>query len=342
GIRVLSDGEAWQQITETIRQRSGRGGVLGCPVADNDAAVDDAGPVPAFPKLGVLAPMLEKDVADAWRVIREGVGDLLPCGTIPLLDGHRWRLAGGQDDVVRRGQLYPDVIGAAAVCSGGKPVFNQNVGPEASFVSMKTALSQDSLSPRETRNSHCLMSLSHVLQTKCCISSLINWMEHFGFVWFGLNVPFMKSETAHTIDQRCREQEMREEWNRRRRMMKVKGEHGWSGNKWGVLSIALSRPGTQWRNTCINVFYMTANERRIVIQCPFGMGNVNGATGFAIERHVHYHHILPHCNKGHVCKITGFMITISLTLGLFYGLGSQETQQDLAYKKGHHMVEFFE
>lgn len=148
-----------------FRQRSGRGGVLGCPVADNDAAVGDAGPVPAFPKLGVLAPMLEEDVADAWRVIREGVGDLgrrreaaietgeeecsaaeqlplvlllpdpgeserqsrqagshlLPCGIIPLLDGHRWRLEGGQDDVVGRGQLYPDVIGAAAVCSGGKP-----------------------------------------------------------------------------------------------------------------------------------------------------------------------------------------------------------------------------
>lgn len=68
--------------------------------------------------------------------------------------------------------------------------------------------------------------------------------------------------------------------------MKVKGEHGWSGNTWGVLSIALSRPGTQWRNKCINAFYMTTNERRIVIQCPFGLGNVNGATGFAIERHV--------------------------------------------------------
>lgn len=59
-----------------FRRRSGRGGVLGCPVADNDAAVGDTGPVPAFPELGVLAPMLKEDVADAWRVIREGMGDL--------------------------------------------------------------------------------------------------------------------------------------------------------------------------------------------------------------------------------------------------------------------------
>lgn len=59
-----------------FRQRSGRGGVLGWSVADNDAAVGDTGAIPAFPELGVLAPMLEKDMADAWRVIREGVGDL--------------------------------------------------------------------------------------------------------------------------------------------------------------------------------------------------------------------------------------------------------------------------
>lgn len=59
-----------------FQQSSGRGRVLGCPVADNNAAVGDAGPVPAFPELGVLAPVLKKDVADAGRVIREGVGDL--------------------------------------------------------------------------------------------------------------------------------------------------------------------------------------------------------------------------------------------------------------------------
>lgn len=37
--------------------------------ADNDAAVGDAGPIPACPELGVLAPVLEEDVADARRVI---------------------------------------------------------------------------------------------------------------------------------------------------------------------------------------------------------------------------------------------------------------------------------
>ena len=54
----------------------GRGRVPGHPVADDDAAVGDAGTIPACPELGVLAPVLEEDVADTWRVIREGVGDL--------------------------------------------------------------------------------------------------------------------------------------------------------------------------------------------------------------------------------------------------------------------------
>lgn len=56
--------------------RHGGGRVPGHPVADDDAAVGDAGPIPACPKLGVLAPMLKEDVADTWRVIREGVGNL--------------------------------------------------------------------------------------------------------------------------------------------------------------------------------------------------------------------------------------------------------------------------
>lgn len=45
-------------------------------MADDDAAVGDAGTIPAFPELCVLAPMLKKDVTDAGRVIGEGVGDL--------------------------------------------------------------------------------------------------------------------------------------------------------------------------------------------------------------------------------------------------------------------------
>lgn len=51
--------------------RLSRGGGQGPShvMADDDAAVGDAGPVPACPELGVLAPVLEKDVADAWRVV---------------------------------------------------------------------------------------------------------------------------------------------------------------------------------------------------------------------------------------------------------------------------------
>lgn len=45
-------------------------------MADNDAAVGDTGTIPAFPELSVLAPVLKKNVTDAWRVIREGVGNL--------------------------------------------------------------------------------------------------------------------------------------------------------------------------------------------------------------------------------------------------------------------------
>lgn len=58
---------------------------------------------------------------------------LLPCGIIPLLDGHRWRLEGGQNDVVGRGQLNPDVIGAATVCSGGKPREDRTEGGHPCF-----------------------------------------------------------------------------------------------------------------------------------------------------------------------------------------------------------------
>lgn len=71
-------------ITVSLWQNSDRGRVLCCPVVDNAAAVGDTGSLPAFPELGILAPMLKKDVADAWRVTREGVGELLPCGITPL------------------------------------------------------------------------------------------------------------------------------------------------------------------------------------------------------------------------------------------------------------------
>lgn len=44
--------------------------------ANDDAAVGDAGPVPARPELRVLASVLEEDVADAGGVIGESVRDL--------------------------------------------------------------------------------------------------------------------------------------------------------------------------------------------------------------------------------------------------------------------------
>lgn len=46
---------------------------------------------------------------------------LCPPGIIPLKDGHRRGLEGGQDNVVCRDQLYSDAVGAATVCSGGEP-----------------------------------------------------------------------------------------------------------------------------------------------------------------------------------------------------------------------------
>lgn len=55
-----------------------------------------------------------------WQDKQAG-SHLLPFGIIPLLECHRWRLKRGQDNVVRRGQLYPELIGAATVCSGGNP-----------------------------------------------------------------------------------------------------------------------------------------------------------------------------------------------------------------------------
>lgn len=46
---------------------------------------------------------------------------LCPPGIIPLLNGHRRGLEGGQGDVVGRSQVYSDAVGAATVCSGGEP-----------------------------------------------------------------------------------------------------------------------------------------------------------------------------------------------------------------------------
>lgn len=78
-------------------------------MADDDTAVSDPGPVPAFPELSVHASMLKKDVTDAGRVIREGVGDLqrreeetietcrtiAPCSLGPALGLGLGRVSGG-------------------------------------------------------------------------------------------------------------------------------------------------------------------------------------------------------------------------------------------------------
>ncbi|XP_005068647.1 28S ribosomal protein S5, mitochondrial [Mesocricetus auratus] len=46
----------------------------------------------------------------------------------------------------------------------------------ASFLAAKTTLSYGALSPRGTKTNHCLTSLSHALQTQCCIASPVNCM----------------------------------------------------------------------------------------------------------------------------------------------------------------------
>lgn len=53
---------------------------------------------------------------------------LCPPGIVPLMDGHGRGLEGGQDDVVGRGQLYSDVVGAATVRSGGEPGGGEGLG----------------------------------------------------------------------------------------------------------------------------------------------------------------------------------------------------------------------
>lgn len=53
---------------------------------------------------------------------------LCPLGIVPLVDGHGWGLEGGQDEVVGRGQLYSNVVGAATVCSRGEPVGGRGSG----------------------------------------------------------------------------------------------------------------------------------------------------------------------------------------------------------------------
>lgn len=68
---------------------------------------------PRFP--AVLAP-------EKWVVRGKQVRPhLRPLGAVPLIDGHRWGLEGGQDDVVGGGQLHSDVVGTATVGSGREP-----------------------------------------------------------------------------------------------------------------------------------------------------------------------------------------------------------------------------
>lgn len=46
---------------------------------------------------------------------------LCPLGIVPLMDGHRRGLEGGQDNVVVRHQMDSDVVRTATVCSGSEP-----------------------------------------------------------------------------------------------------------------------------------------------------------------------------------------------------------------------------
>lgn len=68
----------------------GLGGIRPAGGPDGDAAVGDPRAVPAGPVVGVHAAVLKPDVADAGRVVGEGVGDL---------GGGRWRQG------VRSGEL---------------------------------------------------------------------------------------------------------------------------------------------------------------------------------------------------------------------------------------------
>ncbi|XP_077884215.1 small ribosomal subunit protein uS5m-like isoform X1 [Ictidomys tridecemlineatus] len=234
-----------------------------------------------------------------------------------------------------------------------------NTFPTASVLVLKTTLSNGPLSLQGTRDSRHFTSLSHALQTQCCISPPTSrsgqqyrpysfftkltadelWEGALaetgagarkgrgkrskkkrrkdlnrgqvigegrsGFLWPGLNAPLMRNGAVQTIAQRSKEEQeqvaadmlqQREEWDWKRRM-KVKRERGWSGNKWGGLSVGPPDPGPKGEtyedfDTRIlevrNVFNMTAKEgRKRSVRVLVAVGN-----GQAKNKAIHYLHYI--------------------------------------------------
>ena len=83
---------------------------------------------------GILGPGAAPDFLPSWpweKQVARGKQvrpHLCPLGIVPLVDCHARGLEGGQDEVVGRGQLYSDLVGAATICSGGEPVGGRGSG----------------------------------------------------------------------------------------------------------------------------------------------------------------------------------------------------------------------
>ncbi|XP_076689561.2 small ribosomal subunit protein uS5m isoform X2 [Callospermophilus lateralis] len=300
-----------------------------------------------------------------------------------------------------------------------------NTFPTASVLALKTTLSNGPLSLRGARDSGHFTSLSHALQTQCCISPPSSWSGQqyrpysfftkltadelwkgalaetgagarkgrgkrskkkrrkdlnrgqvigegrYGFLWPGLNAPLMRNGAVQTIAQRSKEEQeqvaadmlqQREEWDRKRKM-KVKRERGWSGNTWGGLSLGPPDPGPngetyedfdtrilEAKNKAIHyLHYIERYEDHTIfhdISLRYKRTHIKmkkQPRGYGLRCH---RAIITICRligiKDMYAKVSGSVNMLNLTRGLFHGLSRQETHQQLADKKGLHVVEFRE
>ncbi|XP_077877780.1 small ribosomal subunit protein uS5m-like isoform X2 [Ictidomys tridecemlineatus] len=268
-----------------------------------------------------------------------------------------------------------------------------NTFPTASVWALKTTFSNGPLSLQGTRDSRCFTSLSHALQTQCCISppTSRSGQQYTPYSFFTKLTAdeLWKGALAETGAGARKGRGKRSKKKRRKDLNRgqVIGEETYEDFDTRILEVR-------------NVFNMTAKDgRKRSVRVLVAVGNGQGAAGFAIgkatervdafrkaknkaihylhyieryEDHTIFHDISLRYKRTHIkmkkqprgyglrchraiiticrligikdmyVKVSGSVNMLNLTRGLFHGLSRQETHQQLADKKGLHVVEFRE
>nr|KAF6429906.1 mitochondrial ribosomal protein S5 [Molossus molossus] len=200
-----------------------------------------------------------------------------------------------------------------------------------------------------------------------------------GFLWPGLNVPLMRDGAVQTIAQRSKEEQekvvtdmiqQREEWDRKRKM-KVRNVFNMTakegrkksvrvlvavGNGKGAAGFAIGKATERMdafrkaKNRAVHyLHYIERYEDHTIfhdISLTFKRTHIKmkkQPRGYGLHCH---RAIITICRligiKDMYAKVSGSLNMLNLTRGLFHALSRQETHQQLADKKGLHVVEFRE